>query len=320
MCECVNVSNRLLGFVETGSFLNSIAQTCDYCGQSLSHVGIDFRGLLPSIFEKRIISLFKQNCNLAIMQFESALTSQDWFVTVDILSKLGVKTEDNNSTNDNNNNDVDTKNEKKNNNIAPIAPQIILQYPPLAILTNGIIKAFNELREFVTYSTMIDCKKLLIWTIESSAESIRKYSVSSYHYRKKQKQMSKQKRKHQIKSKTKSKSIQQQKQQPQQQQDEKNQTNEMKENDDNSKENATNNKTNERKNEINEMNDINEINEMNEMDDILSNLVKIECEYLLGFVCDTFDMIFECTNEITVESLLKYFVGLYEPPRMCLLV
>merc|ERR1719356_1961148 len=61
-------------------------------------------------------------------------------------------------------------------------PQVLLQYPPLAVLTNAFIKAFNELREFVTYSVMMRCKKILIDSIQATVHSIRKFNVSSHHY------------------------------------------------------------------------------------------------------------------------------------------
>ena len=51
------------------------------------------------------------------------------------------------------------------------------------------------------------------------------------------------------------------------------------------------------------------------MHNSLSNLVKVECEYLLPFLCDIFDLIFERRKEIQIDDLLEYFVGLYEIPQ-----
>ena len=55
--------------------------------------------------------------------------------------------------------------------------------------------------------------------------------------------------------------------------------------------------------------------EEEEIDDVLSNLVKVECEYLLPFLCDIFDLIFERRKEIEMDNLLEYFVGLYKVPK-----
>merc|ERR1719410_2202352 len=51
-----------------------------------------------------------------------------------------------------------------------------------------------------------------------------------------------------------------------------------------------------------------------EIDEVLANLVKVECEYLLPFLCDVFDLMFERRKEIEIDDLLEYFVGLYQVP------
>merc|ERR1712194_58639 len=52
-----------------------------------------------------------------------------------------------------------------------------------------------------------------------------------------------------------------------------------------------------------------------EIDEVLANLVKVECEYLLPFLCDVFDLMFERRKEIDIDDLLEYFVGLYSVPE-----
>ena len=298
----ISTIENLLPFVNSGSFIASLAQTCDYCGQSLGQVGMDFRGLLPQIFEKKIINLYETNCNTAILQFKSALTSHDWFVTTEILSTMNIA---NNNNNDDNNG----------------PPQILLQYPPLAVLTNGYIKSFNELREFVTYSVMNDCKTILINSIQATVNSIRKFSVSSHHHhyhhnlinnplssklKRKKKRLSNKKQINQNKNKNKNKN------QPNSVNDERRRSmanistpleNDIVNNDDGD------NKQEEEEEDIL----IDEIDD--EMDQVLANLVKVECEYLLPFLCDIFDLIFERRKEIQIDDLLEYFVGLYEIPQ-----
>merc|ERR1712113_1194886 len=149
---------------------------------------------------------------------------------------------------------------KQNDNIINV-PQILLQYPPLAVLTNGFIKSFNELREFVTYSVMLQCKEILINSIQSTVNCIRKFSVTSHYY-----------------------SI----------------------NNEKNKQNS-----NVRKDDNNDNdNDNDDIDDTENIDDLLSNLVKVECEYLLPFICDIFDLIFERRKEIEIDNLLQYFSGL----------
>ena len=40
--------------------LASVLEHCMYCGMSLARVGLDFRGLLPPIFEAAIANVFNK--------------------------------------------------------------------------------------------------------------------------------------------------------------------------------------------------------------------------------------------------------------------
>ena len=44
--------------IREGGGLASVLEHCMYCGMSLGRVGLDFRGLLPPIFEACILELF----------------------------------------------------------------------------------------------------------------------------------------------------------------------------------------------------------------------------------------------------------------------
>ena len=300
----ISTIEKLLPFVSSGSFLNSLAQTCDYCGQSLGHVSMDFRGLLPPIFEKRIISLFQHNMNTAILQFQSALTSHDWFVTVELLSSMGVKTEENSPTNTGNEHDGHSSLRHNPNTGEIEVPQILLQYPPLAVLTNGFIKAFNELREFVTYSVMTECRDILVHSIQSTVNSIRKFSVTS-HLRPTLSNRRSSVRRRRSAMKRKMKSVKKQK--PESVKSERKRSMaQVPSAMDLDIEDADKGDDGEAVEE-----DVME----EEIDEVLSNLVKVECEYLLPFLCDIFDLVFERRKEIEMDDLLEYFVGLYQVPK-----
>merc|ERR1712129_346577 len=166
-------------------------------------------------------------------------------------------------------------------------PQILLQYPPLAVLTNAFIKAFNELREFVTYSVMMRCKKILIDAVQATVHSIRKFNVSSHHYHtsSSRRLMSLRRRSSQ---KRKVKKVEVDTDKP-------------------DKEDGAE-KEDEKDGDL-----LDEMEE--EIDEVLANLVKVECEYLLPFLCDVFDLMFERRKEIDIDDLLEYFVGLYSVPE-----
>jgi len=312
----IGTIEKLLPFVASGSFLNSLAQTCDYCGQSLGHVSMDFRGLLPPIFEKRVVSLFEHNMNAAILQFQSALTSHDWFVTVELLSSMGVKTEENSPTNKEGDDGNDHGGDgvvgphsslRHNANTGEIeVPQILLQYPPLAVLTNGFIKAFNELREFVTYSVMTECRDILVHSIQSTVNSIRKFSVTS-HLRPSMSNRRNSARRRRAAMKKKRKRIEKQK--PDAVKSERRRSMAQ-------LPNAMDLDIEDGQKEQNGGEDVEEEGiEEEEIDEVLSNLVKVECEYLLPFLCDIFDVVFERRKEIEMDDLLEYFVGLYQVPK-----
>ena len=40
--------------------LSSVLEHCMYCGMSLARVGLDFRGLLPPVFEACILAMFSK--------------------------------------------------------------------------------------------------------------------------------------------------------------------------------------------------------------------------------------------------------------------
>ena len=108
-------------------------------------------------------------------------------MAVELLSSMGVKTEENSPANtgdgkDGNKGILDGHSSLRHNpNTGEIeVPQILLQYPPLAVLTSGFIKAFNELREFVKYSVMTECRDILVHSIQSTLKSIRKFRVTSH--------------------------------------------------------------------------------------------------------------------------------------------
>lgn len=49
---------KYLPKIREGGGLASVLEHCMYCGMSLGRVGLDFRGLLPPIFEACILGLF----------------------------------------------------------------------------------------------------------------------------------------------------------------------------------------------------------------------------------------------------------------------
>ncbi|EFJ34632.1 hypothetical protein SELMODRAFT_438656 [Selaginella moellendorffii] len=113
---------ELLPKVTEGASLALILDLCMYCGVSLGRVGLDFRGLLPPIFESCVYDLFVRNLSIALQNFQHMLDSHRWVP----LPSVRLSSRDS---------------EDKN---AP--PQSLIEHPPLAVFVNGILAALNELR------------------------------------------------------------------------------------------------------------------------------------------------------------------------------
>ena len=56
--------------IKEGGGLASVLEHCMYCGMSLGRVGLDFRGLLPPIFEACILGLFSSLVQVCPVNFD----------------------------------------------------------------------------------------------------------------------------------------------------------------------------------------------------------------------------------------------------------
>ncbi|KAL3635962.1 hypothetical protein CASFOL_020509 [Castilleja foliolosa] len=63
------------------SFATILAVGCSskwYCAMGLGWVGLDFRGLLPPLFEEAVLNLFSKNTSTAVENFQLVLDSHRW--------------------------------------------------------------------------------------------------------------------------------------------------------------------------------------------------------------------------------------------------
>ena len=96
-----------------------------YCGFSLGRVGADFRGLIPELFLEDILRCFQLDMDKAVRVFSSSLRAYEWHINREDLARLGI----------------------------PIDSNVnILEYPPLAILCNDFLQAFNALGSLLSTS------------------------------------------------------------------------------------------------------------------------------------------------------------------------
>ncbi|KAJ4959194.1 hypothetical protein NE237_026305 [Protea cynaroides] len=112
--------------ITEGGSLSNILEQCMYCAVGLGLVGLDFRGLLPSLFEGAVLNLFSMNMSTAVEDFQIVLDSNRWVP----LPSVGFP--------------ANSATEESQEDVTP--PSYLMEHPPLAVFVNGVSAAMNELR------------------------------------------------------------------------------------------------------------------------------------------------------------------------------
>mmetsp|Transcript_17708 Transcript_17708/g.36758 ORF Transcript_17708/g.36758 Transcript_17708/m.36758 type:complete len:550 (-) Transcript_17708:1263-2912(-) len=130
LCFVAEIQKQVLD-IPDGASLATVLHQCMYCGQSLGRVGADFRGLLPPIFGDAVQQLFGDHLSSANKRFESMVGEYRWTAVAS-------------TTQDDTGGSKDGVPSRDDDQFAP--PAAVLDYPPLAVLLNGILSALNEVR------------------------------------------------------------------------------------------------------------------------------------------------------------------------------
>ncbi|TDL21007.1 Dor1-domain-containing protein [Rickenella mellea] len=125
-----------LPLVDDPTALASLLTHLTYCATSFARVGLDFRSVLPPLFDVAVTANFERTVGAATNAFTTAVSDAQrynrstsvWLVTA---AAAASPPEDNNVT---------------PSQPVHMAPNILASYPPLAIFTNGILTALNNLR------------------------------------------------------------------------------------------------------------------------------------------------------------------------------
>ncbi|RVW52423.1 Conserved oligomeric Golgi complex subunit 8 [Vitis vinifera] len=177
----------MLPKITEGGSLSNILDQCMYCAMGLGWVGLDFRGLLPSLFEEAVLNLFSKNMNTAIenfqvcrqngLRFESILdTGQKFYVVRETCVELLV---------------LDSHRwvplpavgfpsggvgEETREDVTP--PSYLMEHPPLAVFVNGVSAAMNELRPCAPISLKHVLAQELINGLRAVSNSLLRYNAS----------------------------------------------------------------------------------------------------------------------------------------------
>ncbi|XP_078179591.1 conserved oligomeric Golgi complex subunit 8-like [Carex rostrata] len=117
---------EMLPKISDGVSMSNTLDNCMYCAIGLGMVGLDFRALLPPIFESAAFNMFSKNMSTAIENFQVVLDSHRWVP----MPSVGFA---NNGAMDDTRDDV-------------TPPFVLMEHPPLPVFVNGVSAAMNELK------------------------------------------------------------------------------------------------------------------------------------------------------------------------------
>ncbi|XP_062076709.1 conserved oligomeric Golgi complex subunit 8-like [Humulus lupulus] len=148
----------MLPKITEGGSLSNILDQCMYCAMGLGWVGLDFRCLLPSLFEEAVLNLFSKNMSTAVENFQLVLDSHRWVP----LPAVGFP--------------VNSSGEETQDEVNP--PSHLMEHPPLAVFVNGVSAAMNELRPCAPISLKHVLAQELIKGLQTVSDSLLRYNTT----------------------------------------------------------------------------------------------------------------------------------------------
>ncbi|XP_075489197.1 conserved oligomeric Golgi complex subunit 8-like [Primulina tabacum] len=148
----------MLPKISEGGSLSNILDQCMYCAMGLGWVGLDFRGLLPPLFEEAVLNLFSKNMSTAVENFQLVLDSHRWVP----LPSVGFP--------------ASGFGEESLDDVTP--PSNLMEHPPLAVFINGVSAAMNELRPCAPLSLKHVLAQELIKGLQAVSDSLLRYNTT----------------------------------------------------------------------------------------------------------------------------------------------
>ncbi|VFQ76941.1 unnamed protein product [Cuscuta campestris] len=147
----------MLPKISEGGLLSNILDQCMYCAMGLGPVGLDFRGLLPPLFEEAALNLFSKNMKTAVENFQLVLDSHRWVPLPAVgfpASSLGDEKHDD------------------------VAPPSLMEHLPLAVFINGVSAAMNDLRPCAPLSLKHVFAQELVKGLQAVSDSLQRYNIT----------------------------------------------------------------------------------------------------------------------------------------------
>nr|XP_053633942.1 conserved oligomeric Golgi complex subunit 8-like [Cherax quadricarinatus] len=123
-----------------GVNLEAVLAQCMFFGQSFSRIGADFRTLLIPLFQKAALTQCEKDIRTANIKFDETLSSFSLMEAPQLSASTTLMTETQDKTR---------------------PPLTLMEFPPLAHYMNGLVTAFNTLRQCCPIATLPDVNILL---------------------------------------------------------------------------------------------------------------------------------------------------------------
>ncbi|ORX91000.1 Dor1-domain-containing protein [Basidiobolus meristosporus CBS 931.73] len=143
------------------SALSSLLTQAMFCGMSLGRIGLDFRQIIGSIFERRVSVIVKELIVDGTEEFQREIEE---------VMKKNVSWLTNNKA-------LTTEPAKTTSRSVFAPPTSLVNFPPLARLTNAFLSAFNSLRLLAPISIMRDLSIQIDHSLMDATKSIQSYAA-----------------------------------------------------------------------------------------------------------------------------------------------
>lgn len=158
--------------LQDGGSIASVLDHCMYCGQALGRVGLDFRPIVFPLFEHATLHLFVDLVEVSNETFKEMMTSHRWIAIPSAVNRAAELVKKSNVVDDGDDaSGLTTKEEHKDlTNLEP--PAVLVEHPPLAVYTNGLLAAFNELRHCAPIAISGDVSRCLEKSFETVVSAL----------------------------------------------------------------------------------------------------------------------------------------------------
>lgn len=160
-----SVLNFSLPHISDPSALNALLSQLSYCGSAFARIGLDFRPMLPTLFEQAVIvgvsRTLEQGATAFSQRMQQMQRSQKlpalWLVTPEQAGDPPIAP-------------------RSTSGSTYQPPSLLSSYPPIAMLANSHINALNQLRLLAPVNTLPQIYDLYCTSIASSSAALLAYA------------------------------------------------------------------------------------------------------------------------------------------------